>query len=182
MTSEPATTRVRSVFTVGVVSDTHGHLYPEVKEALQGVDHIVHAGDIGSAQVLAELRAIAAVTAVRGNCDYDQWAQSLPLATMLELGGARIAVGHVGWQVQEWAEAAARADGAAACDALIFGHSHLALIERRMGVLHLNPGSAGPRRFNHQRTVAWLVIRPSLATAGPSAGRPQLDAEILAVE
>ena len=95
-------------FSVGVISDTHGHLYPEVKAALQGVDFIIHAGDIGSPQVLAELRLIAPVTAVRGNCDYDSWALALPARAELTLAGARLIVGHVGWQVQDWAEAANR--------------------------------------------------------------------------
>jgi uncharacterized protein len=169
--------------TVGVISDTHGHLYREVREALSGVDHIIHAGDIGASQVLAELRAIAPVTAVRGNCDYDDWALSLPVRADVELGGTRIVVGHVGWQVQEWAEAANRAAaaggaGADRLDAVVFGHSHQSHLERREGMLYLNPGSAGPRRFNRPRSVARLVIRPAVG----AAGRPGLEAEIVELD
>lgn len=178
--SDHAITGPGPAFTVGVLSDTHGHLYAEIKKALEGVDHIVHAGDIGSPRVLAELRAMAPVTAVRGNCDYDQWAQSLPLHAALEVGGARIAVGHAARHVLDWAEAAEKADEAGAFDAVVFGHSHVALLEWRAGVLHLNPGSAGPRRFNRARSLARLTVWP--ATAGPTGGRPRLDAEILAVE
>ena len=181
---------------MGVISDTHGHLYPEVKAALQGVDFIIHAGDIGSPQVLAELRLIAPVTAVRGNCDYDSWALALPARAELTLAGARLVVGHVGWQVQDWAEAANKAAAASAAaappaagaetahsaatariDAVIFGHSHQSLLERRSGMLYLNPGSAGPRRFNRPRSVARLVIRPG--APGDVAGRPELDAVII---
>jgi putative phosphoesterase len=180
MTGDPVIGGLRPCFTVGVVSDTHGHLYAEVKKALQGVDHIIHAGDIGSPQVLAELSTVAPVTAVRGNCDYDQWAQKLPLHATLELGGARITVSHVGRQSREWVGAAAGADDAAAVDAVVFGHSHIALLEWRMGVLYLNPGSAGPRRFDRPRSLARLTVRP--ATAGLSTVRPILDAEIVTVE
>jgi uncharacterized protein len=182
-------------FSVGVISDTHGHLYPEVKAAMQGVDFIIHAGDVGSPQVLAELRLIAPVTAVRGNCDYDSWALALPARAELTLAGARLVVGHVGWQVQDWAEAANKALAAsvaaaapvtdaetvhlttARIDAVIFGHSHQSLLERRSGMLYLNPGSAGPRRFNRPRSVARLVIRPG--APGDVAGRPELDAVII---
>jgi predicted phosphodiesterase len=185
----------RPMLTVGVISDTHGHLYPEVKKFLFGVDHIIHAGDIGSQQVLAELKTMAPVTAVRGNCDHDQWAVSLPVRAELTLAGAHLIVGHIGWQVQEWAEAAAKsgAVGEAAWgpghaggssfgrfDAVIFGHSHQPAIERRLGVLYLNPGSAGPRRFNRPRSLARLTIRS--APPGEAAARPQVEAEILDVE
>jgi uncharacterized protein len=181
-------------FSVGVISDTHGHLYPEVKAALHGVDFIIHAGDVGSPQVLAELRLIAPVTAVRGNCDYDSWALALPVRAELTLAGARLVVGHVGWQVQDWAEAANKATAASAAaapqvagaahsaatgriDAVIFGHSHQSLLERRSGMLYLNPGSAGPRRFNRPRSVARLVIRAG--APGDVAGRPELEAVII---
>ncbi len=149
-----------SVF--GVLSDTHGHLYPTVKRLLEGVDHIVHAGDVGSAHVLAELRAIAPVTAVRGNADAGAWAQSLPAHAEVDIGGARILVGHVAGRL--------RADsGVSGFAVVISGHSHMASIEERDGVLHVNPGSAGPRRFGRPRTVARLEIGPSDG-AGARAG------------
>ncbi len=157
----------RDTLIVGVLSDTHGHLYPEVRAALAGVDHIVHAGDIGSPQVLAELRAMAPVTAVRGNCDYDAWALALPVRAEATLAGARFAVGHVRWQVE----------AGGFIDVVIFGHSHQPLLERRQGVLYLNPGSAGPRRFNRPRSLARVsVVR---AQAGDAFGRPSLEAEIV---
>ncbi len=170
------------VLTVGVVSDTHGHLYAEIREALRGVDHIVHAGDIGAPEVLAGLRAIAPVTAVRGNCDYDSWALALPARAELTLAGARLVVGHVGSQAREWAEAAAKAPPAAGggrVDVVIYGHSHQALLERRLGTLYLNPGSAGPRRFGRPRSLARLVIR---LAAGDASSPPALEAEIVCLD
>lgn len=162
---------------VGVISDTHGDLYPEVKKALEGVDHIIHAGDIGSPRVLADLGQIAPVTAVRGNCDYEQWAQDLPLHTALFVGGARIAVGHVARGVERWAEAAGETEAAPAFDVIIFGHSHMALVEQEGPVLRLNPGSAGPKRFNRPRSLARLTIWPP--TAGDAGDRPRMHAQIL---
>ena len=79
---------------MGVLSDTHGHLYPEVKDALAGGDHIVHAGDIGSPWVLEDLRKIAPVTAVRGNTDLDAWSQALPAVATMELAGVKVVVRH----------------------------------------------------------------------------------------
>jgi putative phosphoesterase len=180
MLAEPSAIRHPAVIAVGVLSDTHGHLYAEVKKLLEGVDHIIHAGDIGASRVLAELKAMAPVTAVRGNCDYDQWALSLPVHTALEVGGARIAVGHVGRQVQQWAEAGAAVSGTNVFEAVVFGHSHIALVERRAGVLYLNPGSAGPRRFDRPRTMAKLVVRS--AAVGDPGVRPHVDAEIYTLD
>ncbi|MFH0916654.1 MAG: metallophosphoesterase family protein [bacterium] len=162
---------------VGVLSDTHGYLYPPVKRLLEGVDHIIHAGDVGSARVLAELRTLAPVTAVRGNCDAEVWAQSLPARAEVDLGEARILVGHVAGRLR--AEAG---DGGFAV--VISGHSHLASYEERDGVLYLNPGSAGPRRFGRPRTVARLEIRPRRgAEAKKEAGSgPHISATILTAE
>ena len=140
-----------------------------MKKLLEGVAHIIHAGDVGSPQVLAELRSLAPVTAVRGNCDYETWAQVLPLRAELELGGARILVGHMPAQTRHWAATAAQRGGRPAFAAVIFGHSHAALVERADGVLYLNPGAAGPKRFNRPRTVARLLIVP--AGAGTPGGR-----------
>jgi putative phosphoesterase len=137
---------------IGILSDTHGHLYPAVVQALEGADHIIHAGDVGSPRVLAALAVIAPVTAVRGNCDVDAWAESLPLHAELEMAGVRIVVGHIGGCLDD-----------AGADVAISGHTHLAAMQDRGGVLHLNPGSAGPRRFQRPRTVARLTV---LAPAG----------------
>ena len=162
---------------VGVLSDTHGCLYPPVKRLLEGVDHIIHAGDVGSAQVLTELRTLAPVTAVRGNCDAEVWAQSLPVRAEVDLGEARILVGHVaGWLRAE--------AGDGGFTVVVSGHSHLASIEERDSVLYLNPGSAGPRRFGRPRTVARLEIRPRRgAEANTEAGSgPHISARILTAE
>jgi uncharacterized protein len=134
---------------VGVLSDTHGHLYPQVARMLEGVDHIIHAGDIGSPRVLAELKAIAPVTAVRGNCDLEAWAEPLPLRTELEVNGVRILVRHIAGRVGDICDAAV----------VVTGHTHLAAVEERDGILYVNPGSAGPRRFHRPRTLARLTIR-----------------------
>lgn len=143
---------------VGVLSDTHGHLYPPVKRLLEGVDHIIHAGDVGSPRVLAGLRALAPVTVVRGNCDYDAWAASLPAEAHVELAGVRILVGHVAARLRDKREG---------FRVIVTGHTHRMASEEREGVLCLNPGSAGPERFGHPRTVARLHITP--LQAGPQA-------------
>lgn len=142
---------------VGVLSDTHGHLYPQVRELLKGVDHIIHAGDVGSPQVLAGLKTLAPVTVVRGNCDLEEWAQSLPAEAEVQLGEVRILVGHI----------AGRLRGRSGFQVVVSGHTHRAQSEERDGVLHLNPGSAGPERFGHPRTLARLLITP--AQTGPPA-------------
>ena len=163
---------------VGVLSDTHGHLYAEVARALAGVDYIIHAGDIGSAQVLAGLKALAPVTAVRGNCDLDPWAEMLPSRAELEIGGVRILVGHTAAGLRERTEipAVGPEEGFAV---VIYGHSHVAALENRDGMLHLNPGSAGPGRFGRPRTIARLTISPA-AVEGPG-GTPHIGAQIVAV-
>jgi uncharacterized protein len=174
------------VVTVGVLSDTHGRLHLRVREVLEGVDHIIHAGDVGSPEVLAELAAIAPVTAVRGNCDHEAWARTLPLHAEVELGGTRILVGHIASKLPEAAKTTAQAgeagqtrpDGGFAV--VITGHSHVARVEKRDGVLYLNPGSAGPRRLGQPRTAARLEIRTS--RAGEPSALPQVSGEILAAE
>lgn len=163
---------------VGVLSDTHGYLYPEVVQALARADRIIHAGDVGSERVLAALRKLAPVTAVRGNCDLDLWAEALPLTAELELGGARILVGHIAARLRERLETAA-GDPGTAYTVVISGHSHLPAVERHDRVLLLNPGSAGPGRFGRPRTVARLSINPAAAD-GPG-GPTHVAAEIVAV-
>jgi uncharacterized protein len=159
---------------VGVISDTHGHLYPQVAKQLEGVDHIIHAGDVGSPEVLRALRLIAPVAAVRGNTDTGGWADALPSRAEVELGGVCVVVGHI----------APRADGAGRDGqplVVVSGHSHIAALRQRGDVLYLNPGSAGPRRFGRARTVALLEIRPP--RAGEAAGaRPRVTAQIVTVD
>jgi uncharacterized protein len=156
---------------VGVISDTHGLLRPEAVAALAGVDTIVHAGDIGSAEILAALGRIAPVIAVRGNNDRDAWAASLPEIARLEIGATRIWVVHDLTQLAE-------DPASAGVGVVISGHSHRPRIERRAGLLLLNPGSAGPRRFSLPVAVARLRLAPAgpqaeiveLAVAGPGRG------------
>jgi len=150
------------VHTVGVISDTHGLLRPEAVAALDGVDRIVHAGDIGSSDVLAALERIAPVSAVRGNNDRERWAAAIPETEVVEIGGVSLYVLH---DLHEL-DLDPRAAGFAA---VIAGHSHQPRAEGRDGVLYLNPGSAGPRRFKlpvslARLTVAGPCLRPELVT------------------
>lgn len=137
--------------TVGVISDTHGLLRPEAVAALQGVDRIVHAGDIGSPDVLQALARIAPVTAVRGNNDREAWAREIPETEAIEVEGAWLYVLHDLGEL----DLDPRAAGFAA---VISGHSHRPKQEERDGVLYFNPGSAGPRRFRLPVTVGRLTV------------------------
>jgi putative phosphoesterase len=139
------------VTAVGVISDTHGLLRPEAVAALEGVGQIVHAGDIGTAEILTALSRIAPVTAVRGNNDGGPWAREIEERAVLEIEGHRVFVLH---DLKELDVDPAR-EGYAA---VIAGHSHKPLIERRNGVLFLNPGSAGPRRFKLPISLAILSV------------------------
>jgi hypothetical protein len=143
---------------VGLVSDTHGLLRPEALQALRGCDAIVHAGDIGKAEVLEALRALAPVTAVRGNNDNGPWAHALPAVAHLEAGGVRILVIH---DLHDLDLAAARREA----DVVVSGHSHQPRIEQAEGLLLVNPGSAGPRRFTLPVTVAHLDVAAGKASA-----------------
>jgi uncharacterized protein len=139
------------MLTIGLISDTHGLLRPEALAALAGVDHIVHAGDIGAAAVLAGLEALAPVSAVRGNNDTDGWAQRLPESELLELAGRRLLVVHD-------VKTLGLDPAAAQIAAVIAGHSHRPAITERAGVLYVNPGSAGPRRFSLPVAVGFLEL------------------------
>jgi hypothetical protein len=136
--------------TIGVISDTHGLLRAEALGALRGCDAIVHAGDIGKREVLEQLAELAPLTAIRGNVD--TWATDLPDTAVLTLGRKRFYVIH---NVKEL-ELDPRAAGFAA---VISGHSHMPKSETRDGVLYLNPGSAGPRRFKLPVAVAKIRVR-----------------------
>jgi uncharacterized protein len=136
---------------VGVISDTHGLLRLTAVQALQGAEHILHAGDVGDPEILEALRDIAPVTAIRGNIDQGGACANLPATELVELGGRSIYMLHDVKQLDLNPEAAGVA-------AVVFGHSHKPAIEWRRGVLFLNPGSAGPRRFQLPVTVAWLDI------------------------
>jgi len=139
---------------IGLISDTHNLLRPEARIALAGVDHIVHAGDICDGQVLEQLRQIAPVLAVRGNNDRGAWASDLREQETIDLGGVRLHVVHdlndLGVETHTLR--------AAGIQAVISGHSHRPEIIRDNGVLFVNPGSAGPRRFRLPISLAFLDI------------------------
>lgn len=139
---------------IGVISDTHGLLRPEAEQYLAGVAHIVHAGDIGRPDVIARLQRIASVTAIRGNVDTDDWAQCYPDTETVGLGGRSL---HVLHDIHEL-----KIDPlSSGVDVVISGHSHHPRVETIEGVLYLNPGSAGPRRFNLPVTLAILELDQS---------------------
>lgn len=138
--------------TVGIISDTHKLLRPEALAALAGVDHIVHAGDIGSEAVLDALRQLAPLHAIKGNIDRDAWAQNLPDTLDVEIDGVRIHVLHDLKTLPT--------DQAAKSDVVIAGHSHKPLIDNRDGTLIFNPGSAGPRRFSLPIALGLLHLDP----------------------
>lgn len=141
-----------SAFKIGVISDTHRLSRPEALSALRGSRQIIHAGDIGSPSVMEELRKIAPVTAVRGNVDVGEWAGIYPETAVVEAGGVAIYVIHNLLCLDLDPQAAG-------ISAVVYGHSHAPLEERRGGILYFNPGSAGPRRFNLPVSVGFLTIR-----------------------
>ena len=148
---------------VGLISDTHGLLRPEARTALVGCDRIVHAGDIGAATVLDELAALAPVSAVRGNNDVGAWAEHLPETLCMEVEGILVHVLHDVAQLDVTQLDVARQP--LPIRIVVAGHSHKPLVRERDGVLYVNPGSAGPRRFRLPVTVAHLVIAGGVPTA-----------------
>ncbi len=136
---------------VGVISDTHGLLRTDALQALDGSSLIVHAGDVGDPAILDRLREIAPVVAVRGNVDTAPWARALPPVDVAEVAGRHLYVLH---QLNQL-DVDPAAGGFAA---VIYGHSHKASVDTRSGVLYLNPGAAGPRRFALPVTVARLLV------------------------
>ena len=145
---------------IGVISDTHGLLRPEAIEALRGVDHILHAGDVGDPLILNSLRELAPVTAISGNIDAQGPCSYLPATELVTLHGRSFYMLHDRYALDLDPVAAGFA-------AVISGHSHRPLIEWRRGVLYLNPGSAGPRRFS-------LPISLGLVTISANALEPRL--------
>ena len=136
---------------IGVISDTHGLLRPEALRALAGVEAILHAGDVGDAGILDALRAIAPLTAIRGNIDTAGACAALPATELVELGGASFYMLHDVKMLD-------LDPVAAGIGVVVSGHSHRPGVERRRGVLFLNPGSAGPRRFSLPVTVAVVTV------------------------
>ena len=143
---------------IGLISDTHGLIRPEALEVLQGVDLIIHAGDIGKREVIDALQDIAPVLAIKGNNDIGGWAHRFPETKLTKLGNTRLFVIH---NVNELA-----------CDpvarryqVVVSGHSHKPSVSTRDGVLFVNPGSAGPRRFKLPIAVAKLFIEDNQVNA-----------------
>ncbi|MGA3223666.1 MAG: metallophosphoesterase family protein [Acidobacteriaceae bacterium] len=145
---------------IGVISDTHGLLRPEVMEALRGVEHILHAGDVGDPTILDSLRELAPVTAISGNIDVEGPCSHLPATEVVTLHGHTFYILHD-------RHALDLDPAAAGFSAVISGHSHRPLIEWRHGILYMNPGSAGPRRFS-------LPVSIGLLTIGPDGLQPRL--------
>ena len=143
---------------VGVLSDTHGLLRPEVLEALRGVDHILHAGDVGEIGILDRLRTLAPVTAIRGNIDGSGPCADLPATEAIELNGRLLYMLHSLADLDLHPRAAGIA-------VVISGHSHKPSLHSKDGVLYLNPGSAGPRRFHLPVTLAYLHLHDALPSA-----------------
>lgn len=137
--------------TVGVISDTHGVVRPEAMAAMEGSDVIVHAGDVGDPAVLEILSSIAPVRAVRGNVDRGRWVAALPRTDVVQVEGVHLYVLHI-------LEELDLDPAAAGFAAVVFGHTHRPSLERRGGVAYLNPGSAGPRRFDLPVSVARMVV------------------------
>ena len=136
---------------VGLISDTHGLVRKEVIAALTGCQHILHAGDIDEPEVLVKLRKLAPVTVVRGNNDRGAWAEAIPVFDVVEFGAVSVYIRHD----QAELDVDPRAAG---LRVMMFGHSHKPLVENRDGVLFVNPGSAGPRRFKLPVAVGELLI------------------------
>jgi hypothetical protein len=139
---------------LGIISDTHGLLRPEAAMFLRGCDRILHGGDIGNGDVLAQLAAISPTTAVRGNNDKGAWAETLPETEFFEFSGIHVYAIHDLSQLDI-------DPSAAGVRVVVSGHSHKPLIEQRDGVLFINPGSAGPRRFKLPVSVAELLVEGS---------------------
>ena len=141
-------------FRIGIISDTHGLLRPEAKRLLAGIDHIVHAGDIGNPGIVAALRSIAPVTAIRGNVDKGDWITEFADTELVKLAGLAMYVLHD--------LNALRIDPAAeGIDVVVSGHSHIPKIQTVGRVLYLNPGSAGRRRFKLPITLATIDVGPN---------------------
>jgi uncharacterized protein len=154
---------------VGVISDTHGLLRPEARAFLRGCDYIVHGGDIGDRNVLQELAVIAPTTAVRGNNDKGAWARGLPESELVQFGAVLVYVIHDLAQL----DIEPRAAGVSV---VVSGHSHKPVIQQRDGVLYVNPGSAGPRRFKlpvaiAEMNIAGTSVTPRIVELSTNAAR-----------
>ena len=157
---------------IGVLSDTHGVIHPGVFEHFRGVDHLLHAGDLGDSDVLDALRAIAPVVAVRGNVDDFAGASRIPAEVDVTLGGLSIHMTHIGRPEADWAVALDRRSvgGAPRPRLVVCGHTHAPKRVEVGGYVFLNPGSAGQRRFHLPLAIAIVEIAGS-----PNGGAPSFD-------
>jgi len=136
---------------VGIISDTHGLLRAEAVRELRGVDHILHAGDVGDPSILDKLHELAPVTAIRGNIDVSGACAQLPATDVVELGGCLFYLVHA---IEDLDIVPAKAG----VSVVVYGHSHRPVVKEHDGIVYLNPGSAGPRRFNLPITLAKAVV------------------------
>lgn len=137
--------------TIGVISDTHGLLRPEVMKSLEGVDLILHAGDVGNPEVIEHLESVAPVVAVRGNMDYGNWAEGLPISKSIVIGKTKLFLIH---DIE-------RIDGQMELQSyqvIITGHTHRPLIHEQNNILFINPGSAGHQRNQHSVSIGKLFF------------------------
>jgi putative phosphoesterase len=139
-------------YKIGVISDTHGLVRKSVLKSFKSVDLIVHAGDVGEPKVLDTLQTVAMVHPVRGNVDVGKWTNNLPLTEVVEVGQVYLYVLHDLGSLE-------LDPAAAGFNAVISGHSHIPKIEKRDDILFLNPGSAGPKRFDYPISIAFLYIK-----------------------
>jgi putative phosphoesterase len=139
-------------YKIGVISDTHGLVRKSVLKSFKGVDLIVHAGDVGEPKVLDTLQTVAKVHPVRGNVDGGKWTNNLPLTEVVEVGQVYLYVLHDLGSLE-------LDPAAAGFNAVISGHSHIPKVENRDDILYLNPGSAGPKRFDYPISIAFLYIK-----------------------
>lgn len=151
---------------LGIISDTHGLLRPEVFEAFSGVDHILHAGDVGPLELLTELEALAPVTAVYGNTDGGDVRARLPRVAQVELDGFNIVVTH-GDQFGRGVKAEQLHQAFPDADIIVYGHSHIPLLELTdVVVTVMNPGAAGPRRFDIPASVGIMELEAGIPPRG----------------
>jgi len=146
------------MYRVGLISDTHGILLPEVREFLRGSDFIVHAGDVCEPSILQELALLASLTAVRGNCDRGEWAENLGETEYLQVGSRLVYAIHN----------LARIDiepNTAGVHVIVSGHTHKPLVEERNGVLFVNPGSSGRRGRGHPSSLGELIVQDQSVSA-----------------
>ena len=140
-----------STIKIGIISDTHDKLYPDVAKFLSKCDEIISAGDLSSLRLLNQLKSIAPVTAARGNCDWGPWASALPKSAATEIGGKRFYIVHRSYDLDIVPETSG-------FDAVIFGHTHIPAMFSKNGVTYLNPGSASEPRGGSSRSAALAII------------------------